>query len=316
MKKLILFVVCIAALSLFFSCSKSSVAGPDTGSGIYALTITAANGTVVKSPSQTSYDSNAVVLLTATPKTGYMFTGWTGDTITTNNPISITMTSAKHITANFSVLTKSVSALQVEANITRSTDYNGVAQIECWVSLLYSIDTSSQTAWAATAEQVPAIVTVNNTQLSLFSPALWAGTYKIDMNAYSPGADYTISVTYNNQTYTQTLKAPGGFTANTGMSQISWTQNAPWSAVDVCYLFGATTYTTSNTSRTLTSPQTIPATAYPKTGNTYEIIANVQNYLVAANPGYNVTMQYVFGTLHGDRCSYYIEDNRTWRITK
>jgi uncharacterized repeat protein (TIGR02543 family) len=67
----------------------------------YALTVTATNGTVTKSPNATTYTSGTVVSLTAVPATGYQFTGWSGDLTGTANPASITMNSAKNVTANF-----------------------------------------------------------------------------------------------------------------------------------------------------------------------------------------------------------------------
>ncbi len=42
----------------------------------FTLTVNATNGTVTKNPNQASYDSATVVQLTATPATGYHFTGW------------------------------------------------------------------------------------------------------------------------------------------------------------------------------------------------------------------------------------------------
>jgi uncharacterized repeat protein (TIGR02543 family) len=67
----------------------------------YSITISATNGTVAKSPNQTSYDSNTVVALTATPNAGYTFTGWSGDTTGSTNPLSVPMKKNRNITANF-----------------------------------------------------------------------------------------------------------------------------------------------------------------------------------------------------------------------
>ena len=68
----------------------------------HALTINATNGSVSKSPSQTSYNDGAQVTLTASPASGYNFTGWTGDVTGTTNPVVVTMNADKVITANFS----------------------------------------------------------------------------------------------------------------------------------------------------------------------------------------------------------------------
>jgi uncharacterized repeat protein (TIGR02543 family) len=70
----------------------------------YTLAVTAsplAGGTVGKSPDQASYTDGSVVQLTATPATGYHFTGWSGDASGNTNPLSVTMTGNKSITANF-----------------------------------------------------------------------------------------------------------------------------------------------------------------------------------------------------------------------
>ncbi|RPJ39533.1 MAG: right-handed parallel beta-helix repeat-containing protein, partial [Planctomycetaceae bacterium] len=89
--------------------------GPDLGayeygSGAatgYALTISAANGTVTKSPNQTSYASGTSVSLQATPNGGYRFTGWSGDLTGTTNPATLVMNSNKSVTANFAASTGS-----------------------------------------------------------------------------------------------------------------------------------------------------------------------------------------------------------------
>jgi gliding motility-associated-like protein/uncharacterized repeat protein (TIGR02543 family) len=48
-----------------------------------------------------SYDEGTVATLTATPATGYTFTGWSGDASGTSTAITVTMTGNKSVTANF-----------------------------------------------------------------------------------------------------------------------------------------------------------------------------------------------------------------------
>jgi uncharacterized repeat protein (TIGR02543 family) len=68
----------------------------------FSLTATAsAGGTVSKRPDQAGYAPNAIVALTATANTNYLFTGWSGDASGTNNPLSVTMTTNKTISASF-----------------------------------------------------------------------------------------------------------------------------------------------------------------------------------------------------------------------
>ena len=59
------------------------------------------SGTVARSPSQASYASGTVVTLAATPAAGYQFSGWSGGATGTANPLTLTMTADRTITATF-----------------------------------------------------------------------------------------------------------------------------------------------------------------------------------------------------------------------
>ena len=67
----------------------------------YTLNVSATNGTVVKNPEQANYTPGSSVQLTATPDTGYIFTGWSGDASGSTNQLTITMDSNKNIAASF-----------------------------------------------------------------------------------------------------------------------------------------------------------------------------------------------------------------------
>ncbi len=88
----------------------------------FTISISAANGTVAKSPGQASYDSGTVVTLTATPSAGYVFSGWSGDAIGTSNPISVTVNSAKNVTANFAIKQFAVSITAANGSVTKVPD--------------------------------------------------------------------------------------------------------------------------------------------------------------------------------------------------
>jgi uncharacterized repeat protein (TIGR02543 family) len=88
----------------------------------YTLTTSATgSGTVTRSPNQTSYASGTIVKLTATPSSGYTFTGWSGSASGTTNPLSVTMSSNKTITANFAP-TSAASTLRLTSGGTQFTD--------------------------------------------------------------------------------------------------------------------------------------------------------------------------------------------------
>jgi uncharacterized repeat protein (TIGR02543 family) len=68
----------------------------------YTLTVnTTGSGTVSKNPNQATYASGSTVSLTASPAAGFQFTGWSGAATGTANPLSVSMTSNKTITATF-----------------------------------------------------------------------------------------------------------------------------------------------------------------------------------------------------------------------
>jgi hypothetical protein len=60
-------------------------------------------GSVKKTPNKSTYGSGDLVTLTATPKNGYMFAGWSGDISGPADRITITMDGTKSIVANFSM---------------------------------------------------------------------------------------------------------------------------------------------------------------------------------------------------------------------
>jgi pectate lyase len=69
---------------------------------MFTLTTTANGaGSISRNPNATSYASGTVVTLTATPSTGFQFSGWSGDLSGTTNPATITMTANRSVTATF-----------------------------------------------------------------------------------------------------------------------------------------------------------------------------------------------------------------------
>ncbi|QIL77940.1 hypothetical protein G7064_05245 [Hymenobacter sp. HDW8] len=93
-----------AATFVSFTTPTPKASNNSTAPTTYTLTTTAspgAGGTVGRSPNATSYASGTVVSLTATPAAGYTFTGWSGDATGTVNPLSVTMSANKSITATF-----------------------------------------------------------------------------------------------------------------------------------------------------------------------------------------------------------------------
>ncbi|WP_426062064.1 InlB B-repeat-containing protein [Hymenobacter sp. B1770] len=100
-----------------------------TSTTTYTLTTSAnpaAGGTIARSPDAASYEPNTVVTLTATPATGYTFTGWSGASTATTASTSVTMTANLGITANFTASTSTSTTLRIEDAATATSGYCGV----------------------------------------------------------------------------------------------------------------------------------------------------------------------------------------------
>jgi uncharacterized repeat protein (TIGR02543 family) len=91
----------------------------------YSLTVTTAgNGTVSKSPDQPTYNSGSSVVLTATPAAGYRFSAWSGSATGSTNPLTVTMSASKTITATFVPTNQYTLAITTVGNgtVTKSPD--------------------------------------------------------------------------------------------------------------------------------------------------------------------------------------------------
>ncbi|SDC27394.1 Listeria/Bacterioides repeat-containing protein [Paenibacillus sp. UNCCL117] len=72
----------------------------------YTLTATAEHGVITRSPEQESYSPGSQVILTVTPNERYVFLGWSGDVVSTSNPLTVIMDGNKTLTANFAFVLK------------------------------------------------------------------------------------------------------------------------------------------------------------------------------------------------------------------
>jgi len=67
----------------------------------YHLTVHAGSGIVTADPQQDDYAPGQQVVLTAQPPAGSTFAAWTGDVISTDNPLTLTMDGDKNLTATY-----------------------------------------------------------------------------------------------------------------------------------------------------------------------------------------------------------------------
>lgn len=80
---------------------RMEVGGADGSFQFKLTTVVSGHGSITIEPSGTYFAYNAPVKLTAVPAANATFTGWSGDTTSTENPITITMSNAKSVTATF-----------------------------------------------------------------------------------------------------------------------------------------------------------------------------------------------------------------------
>jgi hypothetical protein len=79
-----LFISLISGFLLLLACSRWCHVDPEQE---YVLRVAASGaGTIAISPGDSIYPEGAVVILTATADSGYVFTGWNGTFQTTANP--------------------------------------------------------------------------------------------------------------------------------------------------------------------------------------------------------------------------------------
>jgi hypothetical protein len=67
----------------------------------YNLQTNSVFGTITKTPDKLQYNYGETVTLQAAPTAGHTFTGWSGDASGNLNPLTLTITSSKSVTANF-----------------------------------------------------------------------------------------------------------------------------------------------------------------------------------------------------------------------
>jgi len=191
----------------------------------FALSITATNGSVSKSPNANSYDSGTVVMLTAVPNTGYQFNGWTGGLTGTINPASVTMNAAKSVTANFvlntyqltilpgtggSITTPATSTVTVNHGVATSiiaTPATGY-QFSNWSVILGSASIANQNSASTTVSltsgsaTVQANFTLTPYQLYVTSSAGTISKPTTIPASVTPGSSVAIQVDFNSSDFT------------------------------------------------------------------------------------------------------------------
>jgi len=188
----------------------------------YTLTITSVNGTVTKNPDQTNYNYGTAVTLTASPSTGYTFTGWSGDATGSTNPLTVAMDGNKNITANYSINTYTLTIISTNGTVVKNPDqsiynYGTTVQLSATPNVGYTF-----TGWSgdATGSTNPLTITmdVNKSITANFS----INTYTLTVT--SVNGTVTKNPNQTNYNYGTTVQLTA--TAHTGYTFTGWSGDA------------------------------------------------------------------------------------------
>jgi hypothetical protein len=179
----------------------------------FVLTINTTNGTVSKSPSQSAYDSNSTVQLTAIPAAGYHFVGWSGDISGSMNPVTMMVDGNKNITANFAISTFALTLVATNGAVSKNPDQtaydsNSTVQLTAMPAIGYHFVNWSG-AVSGTANPVSIVMNGNKTVTANFAK----NTYTLTINATNGAVlkDPSASTYDSNMTVQLTAFPSGGY---------------------------------------------------------------------------------------------------------
>ncbi len=217
MKKYIPFLIIISVLLLVLSCTPPS----------YNLTVdTNGNGTVNLDPTGGTYEEGTTVNLTATPDTGWEFSGWSGDLSGSNSSESITMDSDKTVTAEFTQITHTLT-VNVTPSAGGSVSPNGgTYNYGEDVTLTATPNTGYDfVQWTGDATGTSDIVTVNMDSDKTVTAEFTQITHTLTVDV-SPAATSSVTLDPSGGTYNYGDTVTITPTANSGYVFYEWSGDA------------------------------------------------------------------------------------------
>ena len=194
---------------------------PDPDPTYYTLTTSAspsAGGSVSTNPGGTSFASGTQVTLTATPASGYTFSGWSGDATGTATSVTVTMDSNKTVTANFAV-NQTVTTTRYEQDQSYLT-YAGT----WYTSSSRNYSSGSQKYASAFGAKVTATF-LGNAVSYIATKASYYGYAKVTLD----GVSSYVSLYRSSLSYRQTVWSASNLAYGNHTLVIEWTGRSPGS---------------------------------------------------------------------------------------
>jgi uncharacterized repeat protein (TIGR02543 family) len=234
-------------------------------------------GSVSRSPNASSYAAGTVVTLTATPASGYSFTGWSGGASGTNSTITVTMNANVTVTASFTnstgttyTLTTTVSP-SAGGTITRSPNAGSYAAGTVVTLTATPAAGYTFTNWSGGASGTSATTTVtmnaNTSVTANFATSNGGGTtLRIDDKS-GTGIGYCSANGSRQNSYTG---ADGGYYINLSNSSgqgITWAVSAGSAGTyNIRWRYSNAGTQSATTARVLVNgTQVLASVAFPKT---------------------------------------------------
>ncbi len=187
----------------------------------YTLTVTTVgSGAVAKAPNQATYDHGTGVTLTATPITGWHFVGWTGDTTAAANPLSLTMTANRMLTATFAINSYSLTVnVTGNGSVTKSPNqaaYDHGTQVQ--------LTAVPDPGWRLQGWSGDTTATSNPLVLPMTSNRTIQLTFVLDVHTLTltGGPNGTVAKSPDQPTYTHGSSVQITATPDPGFSFIGW----------------------------------------------------------------------------------------------
>ena len=192
--------------------SAPDMGGYESPSQYTLAVIVTGSGTVTKNPNKSTYNDGEQVTLMATPNSGYSFSSWSGDAGGSTNPLNVTMSGNKNITANFTqnpptqfTLTVNVTGSGTVTKNPNKSTYNDGEQVTLTATPAAGYSFSN---WSGDLSSTtnPTTITINGTKNVtanfIYSPPItlqspFDGTHFAACSLYSlPFFSWTIGETY------------------------------------------------------------------------------------------------------------------------